>query len=51
VDYFRHIRIALSTPRCGDQEHPSPAGDANKDCKVDMDDLNIMGAEWLTDSF
>ncbi len=32
---------------CGDSEHPSPVGDLNKDCRVDLVDLAILASHWL----
>lgn len=36
--------------KCGDATHPYPAGDVNKDCKVDFADIAIITGAWLTDS-
>lgn len=32
---------------CGDPTHPYPAGDINKDCRVDLLDLAILAGSWL----
>jgi hypothetical protein len=32
---------------CGDPTHPYPAGDLNKDCRVDLADFAIMAGNWL----
>lgn len=32
---------------CGDPTHPYPAGDINKDCRVDMTDFAILAGNWL----
>jgi len=37
----------LSAPTCGDSEHPYPAVDLNKDCRVDLADLAVLLAHWL----
>ena len=37
----------LSAPVCGDSEHPYPAVDLNKDCRVDLADLAVLLAHWL----
>jgi len=37
----------LSAPTCGDAEHPYPAVDLNKDCRVDLADLAVLLAHWL----
>ncbi|MBN1125939.1 MAG: thrombospondin type 3 repeat-containing protein [Sedimentisphaerales bacterium] len=39
----------IDEPACGDADHPSPPGDNNFDCKVDLKDLSIMAAHWLLD--
>jgi hypothetical protein len=37
----------LSGPTCGDADHPYPAVDLNKDCRVDLADLALLLAHWL----
>ena len=37
----------LAAPVCGDAEHPYPAVDLNKDCRVDLADLAVLLAHWL----
>ena len=37
----------LAAPICGDAEHPYPAVDLNKDCRVDLADLALLLAHWL----
>ena len=37
----------LAAPICGDAEHPYPAVDLNKDCRVDLADLAVLLAHWL----
>jgi Tol biopolymer transport system component len=37
----------FSVPTCGDSEHPYPALDLNKDCRVDFADLALFLAHWL----
>ncbi len=32
---------------CGDPTHPCPAGDINKDCRVDFFDFAILAQDWL----
>jgi hypothetical protein len=39
--------VFVDAARCGDQCHPYPAGDANKDCVVDLQDLIILSQYWL----
>lgn len=34
---------------CGDYKHPFPAGDINRDCCTDPDDLEILCRNWLID--
>ncbi|MBI9017866.1 MAG: hypothetical protein JEZ07_11470 [Phycisphaerae bacterium] len=40
--------VVSPEPRCGDLDHPYPAGDANFDCYVNLEDLAIMSANWLS---
>jgi beta-lactamase regulating signal transducer with metallopeptidase domain len=37
----------LTAPTCGDADHPYPAVDLNKDCRVDLADLALFLAHWL----
>ncbi|MFH1614997.1 MAG: hypothetical protein ABIG61_07925 [Planctomycetota bacterium] len=32
---------------CGDQNHPYPQGDINKDCSVDFYDVAILSQDWV----
>ena len=32
---------------CGDWKHPFPAGDINKDCRVNLQDFSILAGSWL----
>jgi len=34
--------------RCGDDAHPYPAGDVNRDCKVNFLDIAVIAENWLT---
>lgn len=34
-------------PQCGDEDHPYPLSDLNKDCRVNLFDLAMMAANWL----
>ncbi len=43
-----HYTVVSPEPRCGDLDHPYPPGDANKDCYVNLPDLALMAANWLT---
>jgi hypothetical protein len=45
-EYF--VSVLSPEPRCGDLDHPYPAGDVNKDCYVNMADLAQMAGTWLT---
>ena len=40
--------VVSPEPRCGDLDHPYPPGDNNGDCRVDLFDLGILAANWLT---
>ncbi len=42
------LTVVSPEPRCGDLDHPYPPGDANQDCRVDLADLAVMAANWLT---
>ncbi|AQQ71939.1 hypothetical protein SMSP2_02318 [Limihaloglobus sulfuriphilus] len=44
------ISLVSPEPRCGDLDHPYPMSDANRDCVVDLLDVAVMAAEWLTDT-
>ena len=37
-------------PLCGDENHPYPTADLNKDCTVGLKDLVLLAAHWLEDS-
>jgi hypothetical protein len=32
---------------CGDYKHPFPAGDINKNCRVDFEDVEVFSRYWL----
>jgi len=38
---------AYTLPRCGDAEHPRPAGDIDGDCEVGWGDLRDLSNRWL----
>lgn len=38
---------AVAIASCGDRLHPNPAGDINKDCRVDLKDFAILVENWL----
>ncbi len=40
---------AVNEPTCGDPDHPSPPGDCNFDCKINLADVACVGAGWLAD--
>ncbi|MBN2841845.1 MAG: hypothetical protein JXM68_02080 [Sedimentisphaerales bacterium] len=40
--------VVSPDPRCGDLEHPYPMGDVNHDCYVDMVDIAMLAANWLS---
>jgi hypothetical protein len=42
------LSVVSPEPRCGDLDHPYPPGDANKDCTVNLADLALMAANWLS---
>jgi len=46
VDMGAYERYEL----CGDAGHPFPAGDVNRDCKVNFLDIAIIAAHWLEDA-
>ena len=37
-------------PECGDDNHPLPPGDLNRDCIVDLDDAALLSFYWLQDN-
>ena len=39
----------INEPKCGDPDHPTPPGDNNHDCKVNLQDLALTAANWLID--
>ncbi len=41
------VGVVSPEPRCGDLDHPYPAGDTNKDCYVNMEDLANIAETWL----
>jgi hypothetical protein len=46
TDYF--LGAAFYEPTaCGDALHPYPPGDANRDCRVNLLDVAIVGLHWL----
>lgn len=55
VDLADYVLLAgqwLTSPfcsACGDTEHPWPEGDFNRDCSIDLLDLQIFVEEWLNE--
>jgi len=50
IDYAAMARQWLNSPFssiCGDVAHPWPPLDLNRDCVVDLHDLQILADEWL----
>lgn len=60
VDWIQYVKIsvpankqyaaeidAVAIASCGDRLHPNPAGDINKDCRVDLKDFAILAENWL----
>ncbi|MBN2211985.1 MAG: hypothetical protein JW709_11370 [Sedimentisphaerales bacterium] len=43
-------RVVEYTKECGDECHPIYEGDINQNCLIDMEDLLILIANWLTDN-
>ena len=39
--------VFLDARLCGDVCHPIRAGDANKDCRIDFEDLLMTAMEWM----
>jgi len=37
-------------PACGDNEHPYPTGDLNRDCRVNFADIGVICDHWLEDT-
>jgi len=46
-DEFGEVDGFADVAGCGDYKHPYPAGDINRDCKVDMIDFAILTGHWL----
>jgi hypothetical protein len=34
---------------CGDYQHPYPVGDIDENCRVDYEDLGLIGQYWLSE--
>ncbi len=56
IEYVRVVGNDYVTPEvdavsdvaaCGDYKHPFPRGDLNFDCRVDIVDVRLLGANWL----
>jgi hypothetical protein len=48
INYWDNISIEkITTPLCGDDEHPYPYADLNQDCIVDLNDLAVISDNWL----
>jgi Tol biopolymer transport system component len=37
-------------PVCGDNDHPYPTGDLNRDCRVNFADIGVICDHWLEDT-
>lgn len=48
-DYEGEIDGFSDVAGCGDYQHPYPAGDTNKDCRVDYKDLGLLCRYWLAE--
>lgn len=46
-DEFGEVDAFADVACCGDYRHPYPVGDINRDCRVDMKDLSLLGKYWL----
>jgi hypothetical protein len=44
------VVVEASVPYCGDEDHPYPDGDLNKDCHVDLFDFALLSDRWLDSS-
>ncbi len=44
---FPEVDAVSDVSCCGDYKRPFPAGDINKDCSVDYDDLAVSAGYWL----
>jgi hypothetical protein len=42
--------VGVAFPACGDEDHPFPTGDINKDCRVDSLDIIELAGNWLISS-
>jgi hypothetical protein len=41
--------VANTSAECGDATHPYPVGDLNHDCRVNFEDIALLGSNWLED--
>jgi hypothetical protein len=46
-DMDGEVDAVADVAACGDPAHPYPAGDVNKDCRVDLQDLALLAGSWL----
>jgi len=46
-DLDGEVDAVADVAACGDPTHPYPAGDVNKDCRVDLQDLALLAGSWL----
>jgi len=37
----------IAFPICGDEDHPFPHGDLNEDCHVNLEDIDLLAANWM----
>jgi len=51
VDMTGLVRPAVvnTSAECGDATHPYPPGDLNFDCRVNFEDIALLGANWMDD--
>jgi len=48
--YFMNMYAATPIPECGDDNHPIPVGDLDKNCVVDMGDVALLAGVWLEEN-
>jgi hypothetical protein len=41
--------LPVSIPTCGDANHPWPEGDLNRDCSINILDIEILVHQWLNE--
>ncbi len=52
VSYLDNIVVTYGNINvCGDEYHPHPVGDINKDCRVNLIDFSMFAENWMNSKF